>query len=340
MKRLFVLLLLFFLSLAANAQDNNELKLVRLKSGIKVSGYVTQGADGAISVTTTDGDQFMYQASEVASITTDPSVLEARRQEEARVREEAKQRKAQEAAEEKIRKEQELADAKAARIARKNAIQMKESGFQLIVDGGVDAKLLVGEVAIATENHIIPGYRLNKYMFIGVGLGAAFKTLPFRYQYIASSTDFSTLNKTSNKREIRGYYGGVGGGASLFMRINFKHKRITPFVDISAGYDYVHSEFYYYTSNPHGGLEALDDYDGWRMMKSGGCSFGWMFRTRRGQGLHLSIGATYTPALPDVFHYNSGYAVDSYSGYIDECPAGDIILKCAVDICVKTGFMF
>lgn len=68
MRKYVCLLVLCIASITIAAQETREMKIVQLKSGITVTGYVTNNDDGSIILTTTDGDQLFYQAAEVKSI--------------------------------------------------------------------------------------------------------------------------------------------------------------------------------------------------------------------------------------------------------------------------------
>ena len=135
MRKVFLLLFLCFACSFAIAQNSKELKSVKLRSGINLSGYIISNDDGSVSVTTIYGDQLWYSPSEIESITDDPSVVEAKRKAEA--------------------------EAKAAKKAEKEAIH---KGFQLMGEfgGWVDD---VGMISLT------PCYRVNEHYLFGIGLG-------------------------------------------------------------------------------------------------------------------------------------------------------------------------
>ena len=203
MRKYICLLVLCLASICAMAQETRELKQIKLKSGLIISGYVTNNTDGSISVTTADGDQLYYQSSEVQSISEDPIVAESRR----KVEEDAKEL------------------AKAEKRVRKDAIKMKEKGFQIFVEvGGVPGEDNTFMMKVA------PCYRFNKHFLAGIGLGGC---------------------------------ESKGGFATTIVRYNILKYRVSPFFGMSVGYAA----------------------KGFIAEGETGC----MFRTRRGNGLHIGL---------------------------------------------------
>ena len=130
-------MVLCLVSICAMAQETRELKQVKLKSGIVLTGYVTNNTDGSISVTTVDGDQLWYSSAEVRSIDT-PAEIEAQRK----------------------------AEAKRDKRSDGGGSTMKEKGFQFGVEafvGGGDGDIFGLEIA--------PSWRLNEHFLAGIGIG-------------------------------------------------------------------------------------------------------------------------------------------------------------------------
>ena len=264
MKKCICLVILFLTIISAMAQNNKELKNIKLKSGINLSGYVTNNDDGSISVTTIDGDQLWYTPSEIESIKDDPSVVEARRKAEA----EAKA-KAQEEAELAIAREK--AEAKAAKQAKKEAIQMKEKGFQLLYEIGV----YKGPEGLLESISLIPSYRFNSHFLVGLGIGAFY-------------------NEWYCDDYYYWYASGTAGSISVRAIYNFKEKRVTPYIGLIYAYNYFPQLF---INNHQWHHEKAIDIDSYQL----GGDFGWMFRTRRGRGLNMALSVNYLPA-PSSIH--------------------------------------
>lgn len=132
MRKYFCFLLLCLVSLIVVAQENKDLRQIKLKSGLTISGYVTNNPDGSISVTTSEGDQLWYSSVEVQSVIDDPSVAEARK---------------------RVEKENN---------ANKDAVK----GFHCIFNAGiVDFNHSQHYIKVA------PCYCLNEKFTIGIGLG-------------------------------------------------------------------------------------------------------------------------------------------------------------------------
>ena len=317
MKKNICLLVLCIASLCVVAQETKELKQVKLKSGISISGYVTNNTDGSISVTTVDGDQLWYSTSELESITDDPSVIEARRKAEAetKARAEEEKRKAQE--EEELAKAKAKADAAAAKTAKREAIKMKEKGVQFMVEFGygvasniynyfdIDSKL-------GTKVSFISCYRFNKHLLTGIGIG--YKKVgwninsPFylAQDYIYHRYDYS-----------------IGEGPSIFAKIayNFKAKRVTPYIGMNAGYSLLNT------------LELYGKTNGWYKYDWCGDPYqesvhsidsfffegdmGLMFRTRKGSGLNLGLSLTYSLAPSSVhgIKMNNALIIGAIAGW-------------------------
>lgn len=81
MRKYICLFVLCIASITIAAQETREMMVVQLKSGISITGYVTNNTDGSISVTTADGDQLQYRSSEVISVNT-PKQFEKRQKTE------------------------------------------------------------------------------------------------------------------------------------------------------------------------------------------------------------------------------------------------------------------
>ena len=136
MRKCFCLLVLCFVSICAMAQETRELKHVRLRSGLNVTGYVTNNADGSISVTTVDGDQLWYSSAEVRSIDK-PAEIEAQRKAEA--------------------KRDKRSD---------GGSTMKEKGFQF----NLEAEFAEGDV-VKRFLKVSPCYRFSKNILAGIEIG-------------------------------------------------------------------------------------------------------------------------------------------------------------------------
>ena len=137
MRKYICLLVFCLVSICAMAQETRELKQVNLKSGIVLTGYVTNNTDGSISVTTVDGDQLWYSSAEVRSIDTSAEI-EAQRK----------------------------AEAKRDKRSDGGGSTMKEKGFQFSVEafvGGGNDGIFGLEIA--------PSWRLNEHFLAGIGIG-------------------------------------------------------------------------------------------------------------------------------------------------------------------------
>ena len=268
MKNFFSLLVLCLISICAIAQETKDLKQVKLKSGIVLSGYVTNNTDGTISVTTIDGDQLWYSPNEIQSVTDDPTAIEARRkaEAEAKAKAEADKKRAQEEAEQA--KAKALAEAKAAKKAEKDAIKMKEKGFQLLAEVGCDNE----EFGTIT---LIPSYRFNHHFLLGLGVGI--------------------IDSYWNIDDV--FYRSANGLSRCFLikaLYMFKEKPVTPFLGLNYGYLY-YPELEIIDGNwKREKAEEIDSY-----CLSG--DIGAMLRSRRGRGLYVSISLNYWPA-PNSIH--------------------------------------
>ena len=267
MKKLFVVLLVMIFPFLADAQNEN-LKQVKLKSGVTISGYVSEAADGSVTITTKDGDQFWYQAFELDTISEDPSVIESRRRAEAKANEEKKQRRAQEKAE-----------AKELKKAKRAAIKMKERGFQINVEAGVAGMNFSDVVFSPLIVRIIPGYRINKYFFVGGCLGVS----PIYYPGSVST------------------YAMTG---DLTFRYNVLAKRVTPYVGIRAGgglslagwyYDEDARDFGYYYNGMEDEMPSI--------VSVFGADLGLMLRTRRGGGFNIGVNLMFSPSPDEWFSH-------------------------------------
>ena len=253
MRKYICLLVLCFASICAMAQETRELKHVRLRSGLNVTGYVTNNADGSISVTTVDGDQLWYSPAEVQSVQDDPSVVEARRKAEAKAKEEAE----------------------AEKRARKDAIQIKNKGFQLMAElgygnasdnfaGNWDPCWLV-YFSECIDIFLVPCYRFNEKLLAGVGVGykeTGWHINDGQYDYVF----------------------GCGLALSAKLLYNFKSNRFTPYVSMDAGYSLMtmYLQGYMMDSAPASSRDAY-------YME---CDLGYMFRS----GLNLALTVFYSPA--------------------------------------------
>lgn len=277
--RKFILIFLFLTPLTVLGQETKELKQVKLKSGISITGYVINNADGSISVTTVDGDQLWYSSNEIQSVSENHAVVEARR----------------------IAEEKAKADAEAEKRARKDAIQMKEKGFQFIWENGLyfaSNSEYMDDPIIGGRIYLIPGYRFNKKIIAGVGIG--YRTLGW---------DIDGKEEYSNGYKIVYEYGwGFGPTVVAKIAYNFKTKRVTPYYAINMGYclttiDFVgmkyrydeqYDEWWLYEQGPQERAEKINAY-----FLEG--DFGWMFRTRKGSGLNIGLSLTYSP-VPSSVH--------------------------------------
>ena len=157
MRKYICLLVLCLVSICAMAQETRELKQVKLKSGIVLTGYVTNNTDGSISVTTVDGDQLWYSSAEVRSIDT-PAEIEAQRK----------------------------AEAKRDKRSDGGGSTMKEKGFQFSVEafvGGGDADIFGLEIA--------PSWRLNEHFIAGIGIGCMNEPYKSYYGYYSSPSYYT-----------------------------------------------------------------------------------------------------------------------------------------------------
>lgn len=300
MKKLIILFCMSLLPLFIWGQNDKELKLVKLKSGIKISGYVTTEADGSINLTTPSGDRFGYHSSEVSSIETDPSIEESRRQAEEKAREEAlmqqekekeeaKQKKAQEKEAARLEKEKEK---EAARLEKQKALiastsEMKGKGFQCVLETGCT----MSSYWAVPYFTIIPGYRFNKYLFLGGSLGILkYSTAGHSYH-----DDYDVPYYSNHHWEYDSIESAIYIDAGLYLRYNILQRRSTPYLafrlggayDVSAGTDYYYDEY-----GVSLGLSRFRPFIG--------VDLGWMFRTRRGGGFHIGMG----PKLVAPFHYD------------------------------------
>ncbi len=282
MKKLFLVIIALLLPLIVSAQSE-DLKIVKLKSGASISGYVSTAEDGSVSVTTKDGDQFWFQSSEVSSINEDPSIIEARRLAEAKAREEEKQRLAIE-----------KAQAKALKKARLDSIKMKEKGFQFILEAGVG--YMLSEEMFAPSLILTPGYRINKFLFIGTSFGVGMIDWSFIIPY--TTTSLPELDTYYNDK-VYGSVFSATASAALSIRYNILAKRVTPYIEVWGGgalplSGWKLSTSYYDTFGGELGNLFLSKTP--LVTPIFGGDVGMMFRTRRGGGLNIGIGLTFAPA--------------------------------------------
>lgn len=313
-KFLCVIFALCFVSLGLVAQDVKDLKNVKLKSGITITGYVKNDTDGSIIVTTPDGDQLWYSSAEIQSITDDPSAIEARKKEEENVKKEAELQKAREKAEQQKaleeaeqqrkmieaeqqriiketeeRKAKEQAEAKAAKRALRESVQMKNDGFQLMVEYDLGLASNNRSTSIEANNNLwslslTPSYRLNQNLLAGVGVGM--RTLGWHisddvYQYcLGKSFSFS--------------------GKAIY---NFKTGHITPYLGLNAGYSLISNlDFYGNQNNEYGWFDHsghLETAHGIGSYFIGG-DLGWFFITLKSFIYNIGASITYFPPPSSV----------------------------------------
>lgn len=295
MRSIYCILFFCLVSIFVSAQETIDLKQIKLKSGVSITGYVTNNSDGSISITTTDGDQLWYMSEEIQSVSDDPSVVEARRkaEAEAKAKELADKKKAQEeAAQAKARA---IAEAKAAKRAEKEAIKMKEKGFQFMID----SRLLTSKVDnfddfnldsdLMIDVSLVPCCRFNKHFLAGIGVG--YKTISW--------------NIEDEKRYDLHYSLGKGPYIKIQTICNFSTKRTTPYLGLNLGYSLVKLDFI---------GDVYDSSLGWligrdRSIETAeniayyfvGGDLGLMFRSRRGGGLNLGLSLSYAP-VPKSIH--------------------------------------
>lgn len=207
MKKYLCLVVMFLTTLSAIAQEVKELKIVQLKNGTYITGYVTNNTDGSISIITIDGDQLFYQSAEVKTI----ELLEKPE----------KQKKS------KTTKSQ-------------VGISMKEKGFQFSIElaagDGDDGWEYVGVEQIK----VIPSYRFNKNFLLGAAIGLISYyggewqdwNNQHRYNYSGLSLEavaqYDFVNRTRFMPYVGGNIGGsthdliIGADAGILFRLTHK----------------------------------------------------------------------------------------------------------------------